>query len=239
MDIEIYSKDPPTFNQLLNKRTKIDRYFYAFVTVIGIVAILLAVWPFMVWQLKTLPRLTSVVKDIPVPESKVLLSPTYAQNVQVIKDADGFSHFTTTYKPKETRPREFYVTIPKLKIVNAVAKVDSLNLNQNLSHFPGSALPGEVGNVFITGHSVLPQFNNPKDYLAIFTKLDDLETGDKVEVKIGGNKYEYLVSYSKIVNPSDVSVLAPFSATGKNLTLMTCVPPGTSLKRLIVVTNLI
>src|SRR3989344_6462106 len=151
MDLEIYSKDPPSSNSLsLLQRT--DRYFYTILTIIGLASILFALWPYLVWQVSTMPKLTSHVKNVPVPQSKVLSASTsYAENIQVVKDSDGFSYFATTYKPQGQRPKEFYVTIPKLKIFKAIAKVDSLNFKQNLSHFPGSALPGEVGNVFITG----------------------------------------------------------------------------------------
>ena len=103
----------------------------------------------------------------------------------------------------------------------------------------GTALPGDVGNSFITGHSVLPQFADPENYRAIFTKLSDLEIGDDVQVTMAGQNFHYTVGYSKIVDPRDLSVLAPISANGRNLTLMTCVPPGTSSKRLVVITSLI
>ena len=129
--------------------------------------------------------------------------------------------------------------IPKLKIKDARAKVDSLDFYNNLSHFPGSALPGEIGNSFITGHSVLPQFNDPKNYKAIFTKLSDLEVGDDVIVQMSGQTFHYVVQYAKVVDPRDTSVLAPISQSGRNLTLMSCVPPGTSTKRLVVITSLI
>ena len=115
-----------------------------------------------------------------------------------------------------------------------------MKFDQNLAHFPGTAIPGEVGNAFITGHSVLPQFADPKNYRAIFTKLSDLEVGDDVYVEMPDNStLHFSVQYSKVVDPRDLSVLLPISATGRNLTLMTCVPPGTNIKRLVVITSLI
>ena len=240
MDLQIYSKDSLPIAEIGGRSKRPDRYFYALILLVGISSILFAAWPFVIWQFSTGPRLKASVGDMPVPRSKVLSATTiYTEGIQIIKDEDGFSYFATSYKPQGQRPKEFYITIPKLKIFKAQALVDSLNFTKNLSHFPGSALPGEVGNVFITGHSVLPQFNDPKDYYKIFTKLPDLEIGDKIEVTSGDKTYEYMVQYSKIVDPRDISVLLPISKNGKNLTLMTCVPPGTSLKRLVVVTSLI
>jgi len=66
-----------------------------------------------------------------------------------------------------------------------------------------------------------------------------LKVGDEVYVQIGDQTFKYIVQYSKIVSPHDISVLSPLSSQGKNLTLMTCVPPGTSTKRLVVITSLI
>lgn len=138
---------------------------------------------------------------------------------------------------RKTFISEFTLSIPKLKINEAKVKVDSENFDNFLALFPGTALPGEEGNAFISGHSVLPQFFNPKDYKKIFSTLPQLEKGDEVLVNIAGVEYRFLVESKKVVNPDDVSALAP-PAPGKYLTLMTCVPPGTSLKRLVVVCKL-
>lgn len=246
MTLAIYIKDQP---KVANKKTKTkDRYFYLLISLVGLSSIIFAVLPYTVWQLTTARRLTAKVEDFPVPKSEVLSAGQILQaNVQVVKDPDGFSYFTTIYKSPASNgpggqgqhPSYFRLSVPKLKIENAKVKVDSLDFKNNLSHFPGSALPGEIGNVFITGHSVLPQFNDPNNYSAIFTKLDSLEVGDEVNVQIEDLTLKYVVQYSKVVNPHDTSVLQPLSSQGKNLTLMTCVPPGSSTKRLIVVASFI
>jgi len=243
MSLEIYSKDPPiSYNSEIKSR---DRYFFALISIIGLGAVLFATWPFFVWQMSTLPRLSGGFDDAPIPQARVLSAKSpNLENIQVVQDADGFSYFIPTNLSEndpndENRSKEFSVSIPKLNINNAIAKVDSLDFRKNLSHFPGTALPGEVGNSFITGHSVLPQFSDPENYNAIFTKLSDLEIGDKVNVARDGKQYQYIVQYSKVVNPKDLSVLAPISENAKNLTLMTCVPPGTNIKRLVVITSLI
>ncbi len=241
MAIALYVKKFPK-----KKNVKAQRTFYTFITGIGVIAILFALLPFFTWQLTTLPKLTTKVENAPVPKSEVLSAySTLAQNVQIVKDTDGFSYFTTidpkpaTPSAAVNRPEEFKISVPKLKIENARVITDSTKFDKSLAHFPGSAIPGQVGNAFITGHSVLPQFADPENYRAIFTELSDLEIGDDIEVNIGGKTYNYIVQYSKIVDPHDLSVLLPISPTGRNLTLMTCVPPGTNLKRLVVIASLI
>lgn len=238
MPIAVYIKAPPKGIKVRN--IKRERTFFGFITGIGMISIIFAAWPFIVWEAKVLPKLTAKSANLaPVPKSQVLSAQIVAQSVQVVKDPDGFSYFTTNLKPQGPRPEEFSVTIPKLKIENAQVKVDDLKFDNHLALFPGTALPGEVGNSFVTGHSVLPEFFDPKNYRTIFTNLSDLEIGDEIEVNLDNRIYHYTVQYSKIVDPKDTSVLAPISTSGRNLTLMSCVPPGTSVKRLVVIASLL
>ena len=240
MTLAIYIKDDQNLEEIVNRSKKRDKIFSAAISSIGLASIVFAAWPILAWQLFTVPFISTTVKNVPIPNGQILsLQSSIFQNVQVAKDSDGFTYFTTNYKPKGYRPKEFSVSIPKLKINSAKAAVDSLDFYKNLSHFPGSALPGEVGNVFITGHSVLPQFTDTSNYQTIFSKLSDLEIGDVINVESEEKNYQYVVQYKKIVDPHDLSVLGPISKNAKNLTLMTCVPPGTSLKRMVVITSLI
>ena len=205
----------------------------------GLLAVIFAIYPMIKWQISTLPKLTAGPGDSPIPQGEVLSSSSTLGNIQLIEDPDGFSYFSTDYKPEGSRPSEYYLTIPKLKIEKAKVKVDSTRFDTNLAHFPGSSIPGDVGNAFVTGHSVLPQFADPENYRSIFTELIELEIGDEVIVEVEGKKFQFIVQYAKVVNPRDVSVLKPISSSGRNLTLMTCVPPGTNTKRLVVITSLI
>jgi|SRR3989344_1690791 len=248
MSFQIYSKDYSSFlaqEKKAQTNKKRDKFFALGITLVGIVAIFFAAWPFFVWQTATIKKFASN-QSAPIPSKKIIIqNPLLSGDIQVVKDEDGFTYFTTSYTSAESvnyqgnKPKEFYLTIPKLKIEKAHVLVDTLVFTNNLSHFPGSALPGDIGNSFITGHSILPQFNNPKDYNAIFTKLPTLEVGDEIFVEVLGKTLKYVVQYSKVIDPKDISVLAPISAKGRNLTLMTCVPPGLSTKRLVVISSLI
>lgn len=241
MSLAIYIKSSPEeIYQGKLKQKKRDRYFGFSILFIGLSSIVFAAWPFFVWTFDLIPKLSTKIETAPIPSTKVLSATSaLAGDVHVASDSDGFSYFTTNFRPSQKRPDEFYLTIPKMKVENALVKVDTVSFYENLALFPGTALPGEEGNAFITGHSVLPQFNNPQNYREIFTDLPDLEIGDSVYAKVDGKTYQYLVQYKKVVDPKDTSVLAPIAKGAKTLTLMTCVPPGTSLKRLIVVTSLI
>src|SRR3989338_6138430 len=121
---------------------------------------------------------------------------------------------------------------PKLKIDNANVIIGGNDLSKSLIHFTGPS-PGAIGNPVIFGHSTLLLFYNPKDYKAIFSKLPDLEIGDEIRVEIDKVSYVFRVNKMYITNPSDLSVLNQ-DTSYRELTLVTCVPPGTYFKRFIV-----
>lgn len=116
------------------------------------------------------------------------------------------------------------------RVENSASTVAN-ELKKGTIHLAGTALPGEVGNVFITGHSSnLPWIKS--SYNSIFALLDKLVVGDIVYLKYQSNIYIYKISNTKTVSPNETSVLN--STDQSILTLMTCTPTGTSLKRLIV-----
>ena len=131
----------------------------------------------------------------------------------------------------------YLLSVPKLKISNAVVTVGSMDLKKSLIQYPQTALPGQLGNTVIFGHSVLPQFFNPKSYLTIFSTLYKLKQGDEILIDYDNVQYEYIVDEMFEVKPTDLSVLEQ-RFDQKNLTLITCSPPGTYLRRLVIKTSL-
>ncbi len=127
----------------------------------------------------------------------------------------------------------YLFTIPKLKIADAIVSVGSMDLKKSLIQYPNTALPGQLGNTVVFGHSVLPQFFNPKSYLTIFSTLFKLNQGDEIILKYDQTQYRYLIEEMYEVTPTDLSVLEQ-RFDGRYLTLITCSPPGTYLRRLII-----
>lgn len=132
----------------------------------------------------------------------------------------------------------YNLSIPKLKIENAVVEIDGDDLTQSLIHYSGTALPGQPGNAVIFGHSVLPQFFNPQNYKTIFSTLPELDEGDEILVEFDGVLYHYQVIKMIEVLPQDISILSQQN-DAEYLTLITCVPPGTYLRRLAVKAKLV
>lgn len=155
-----------------------------------------------------------------------------------IKNQGNFPSFISNLK-RESSPNysEFSLSVPSLNIDNSPVEVDSNDLSKRLAHLPGSALPGEKGNVFISGHSAISWiFKNQK---AIFQKLQDIKKGDKIFVSANGVDFTYQVMEITVVNPSDLSVINSPDQLGRYITLMTCVPPGLNTKRLVVLGKMI
>lgn len=145
------------------------------------------------------------------------------------------SHNVSVTTPPYT---DFNLTIPKIDLKDAHVVVNTNDFDQNLAHMPGTALPGDKGNVFITGHSSLQQLFRPDNYKAIFANLPKIGKGDQIIIDAGGNHYEYVVEGLKIVDPKAVWVVNPPDSNGRYLSLMTCVPPGFNTQRLIVLARL-
>src|SRR3989338_3920143 len=134
----------------------------------------------------------------------------------------------------------FSVVIPKIganaKILSNVDASDEKvyldALNKGVAHALGTKFPGESGHIFLFAHST-DYFWNVGTYNAIFYLLNKLSKGDEVDVFFKGQRYVYQVINSVIADPSQVEYLTRKS-NKELLTLQTCWPPGTTLKRLLV-----
>ncbi len=166
-----------------------------------------------------------------------LLSPIVEEDVDIFYEQDytkASNWFVGGAKREDfSLPKvSFYnLSIPKLGIEDAVVAIGGENLDEHLIQYPGTALPGQIGNAVIFGHSILPRFYNPKNYLSIFSLLPTLEKGDSIFVVYDGIEYMYKVEDMFEVTPNDIQVLEQ-----NRLTLVTCTPPGDPRKpkRLIV-----
>jgi LPXTG-site transpeptidase (sortase) family protein len=106
------------------------------------------------------------------------------------------------------------------------------NLKNGAIHISGASLPGENGNVFITGHSSNYPWISSK-YNAVFALLDKEVIGDLILIKFRDVNYVYQIEEKLVVGPMQTSVMDAY-AKYPTLTLMTCTPVGTNLNRLII-----
>ena len=108
-------------------------------------------------------------------------------------------------------------------------------MNEGVAQFAingADAMPGQNGNLVITGHSAGDIYSN-NQYKFIFSGLERLVEGDKIYVNYEGKQYTYAVTRMKTIEPTDIAALQ--ETTGKpQLILVTCTPLGTSRYRLLV-----
>lgn len=138
----------------------------------------------------------------------------------------------------EYKVRYYKLSVPRLKIQDAVVEIGGEDLSKSLAHYRGTAIPGRPGNAIIFGHSTLPQLYNPKNYLTIFSYLPSLKKEDNIIVDYDGITYTFLVSEMIEVKPEDIQILEQ-RYDSSYLSLVTCVPPGTTLRRLVVRAKLV
>lgn len=140
---------------------------------------------------------------------------------------------------------DFSIIIPKININAPIIKnVDPYNsqeyqqaLTKGIAHAKTSALPGFSGNVSLFSHSAANWYQ-ANQYNSLFYLIDKLEQNDQIIIYYENNKYLYTVSEKKIVTNTDINYLSN-DLNAKTLTLMTCWPPGTTLKRLVIIAKLI
>jgi sortase A len=130
---------------------------------------------------------------------------------------------------KRTAESPTRIVIPKINvdapIINGVAWED---LKKGVGHLPGSANPGERGNLYLAAHNDI--------FGEIFRYLEKLEIGDEYFIYAGEQKFHYVVKEKRIIDPTDIAVMLP--TTEPVATLQTCYPYLIDTHRLVVIGEL-
>lgn len=211
----------------------------------GVLMSLYTFAPILSWQIYFSPAFASQNIESPIPKTTVLdanqISTLIAQaRNNIVVDYSNAANWYPNYNLKNGKKSgvDFYnISIPRINIKNAnVSAVDS-NLDLHLVNYNGTAVPPDKGNAVIFGHSTLPQLFNPKDYKTIFANAYKIQVGDEIFVDLPKITYKYKVFQIIVVEPEDTSVLEQ-NFSDSFLTIITCTPPGTVWKRLIIKTKL-
>ena len=139
-----------------------------------------------------------------------------------------------TAEPKLIIPK-LNIDVPAhFNIANDTATIDNA-MNHGVAQFkiPGAdALPGQVGNLVISGHSAGDIYSN-NQYKFIFSGLERLQDNDLIYVNYNSVRYTYKVTKKQTVEPTDVAALV-YPTSKPILTLITCTPLGSDRYRLLV-----
>lgn len=102
-------------------------------------------------------------------------------------------------------------------------------LAKGVGHYPGTAMPGQIGNFATAAHRAT--------HGELFRDFDRLKKGDRVVVETKNGWYVYQLDVDKIIAPTDTWVIEPVpgqpdaAPTEALITLTTCNPRWASTER--------
>lgn len=211
------------------------------ISVAGLFLGLYVFFPILSWELYIKPVFASSSFASPIPKNTIITK-NYLKSL-LSNTANAFSGvdynnaanwLPPTHKNDAVVPASSYsISIPKLSIENAVVSTVDTDLTSHLVHFPGTAIPPARGTAAIFGHSTLPQLFDKNNYKTIFANIHSVTIGDNIIASVNNTLYTYKIFDIEVTDPEDSSYLAQ-SYDSSYLYIITCTPPGTTWKRLIV-----
>ncbi|PIU03269.1 hypothetical protein COT44_04340 [Candidatus Shapirobacteria bacterium CG08_land_8_20_14_0_20_39_18] len=210
-----------------HRQIRISKFLSLFFVFLGTGLILSALFPILSYQFFVSPQVTGLLN--PAVSSIVLGQSSTLDTTQI---SNWFVN-APKLPPLPSKITHYSLSIPKLKIDQAVVKIGGSDLKKSLIHYQGTAFPGQLGTTVIFGHSSLPQLFMSQNYLTIFTYLPKMTKGDEILIEFDSILYKYLVEEVTEVTPDDVSIMEQ-RYDDSYLALVTCVPPGTTINRLVV-----
>ena len=122
------------------------------------------------------------------------------------------------------------IAIPKLGVdMTMYEGIRLTTLDYGPGHWPGTAMPGQLGNVVVGGHRTSSH--------RVFRNVDQLVPGDEIVFRDGNGVHTYAVDRVEIVDPSAVWIVNPTATP--TATLFACHPPGSTAQRIVVFADLV
>ncbi len=233
----------PVYKKTKKKNVKkMIRFLGLSISLSGLFIGLYIFFPLLSWEIYLSPEFSTKSYASPIPNNTIITKDylhnliTNTTNTLSGVDYNNASNWLPpTYKDAVVAENlsSYFVSIPKLKIENAIVSTVDTDLSSHLVHFPGTAIPPNKGTSAIFGHSTLPQLYDSKNYKTIFANIHQLKIGDNIIVSSNNTLYTYKISDMLITDPEDTSYLAQ-KYDASYLDIVTCTPPGTTWKRLVI-----
>jgi sortase A len=117
------------------------------------------------------------------------------------------------------------IEIPKINLVHPIFEgVDETVIHWGPGHWPGSAMPGKVGNAVFAGHRVT--------HTRPFYDIDLLNPGDDIIVHTADGTFTYRITGHQIVTPKDLWIVNPTPTA--TITIFACHPKHSAAQRYVV-----
>lgn len=232
---KIYTKKDPN---LLNRYTRV---FGLLLCVFGLLMVGYFSFPLLSFQLYLQPVFASQKLAAPIPEASMLSSSSFRDLVQATADTltgvdytDAKNWYPSIQQAHtDIAVTHYKISIPKINQLDLDVSTIDTDLSSHLVQYGGTAVPPSRGTAVIFGHSTLPQLFRKGDYDTVFAYAHTLEVGDEIDVKVDSLSYTYKIYNITITSPLDTSFFAQ-NYDDNYLILVTCTPPGTTWKRLII-----
>jgi len=125
----------------------------------------------------------------------------------------------------EDNPQLGRISIPTIGLDSELHDgIRLTTLDRGPGHWPGTAMPGQIGNVVVAAHRT--------SHGAEFRHLDSLAPGDEVIFSTADGTFTYLVTGTQIVTPDSLWITDPTDTP--TATLFACHPLGSTAKRIVV-----
>jgi sortase A len=161
-------------------------------------------------------------EDLPLP-------PTTATSQALAAPAPRTKPIPPPELAKERAPTPIVkigqIRIPKIGLVQPIFEGVTLTvIDHGPGHWPGSAVPGQLGNAVFAGHRVT--HTHP------FRNVDQMVPGDEIQFVMPDGTYTYRMTKQQIVSPTDTWIVNPTQTA--TLTLFGCHPPGSAKQRIVI-----
>ncbi len=199
-----------------------------------------------VWQsLNQEVRQSIALTPLPSPSPTPLIKAVVLPSGHTPPNAAGGAQFNLNEIPENLRPlvqalpaiaiptpsprQAVRMVIPTINVDDPIVQGDGWDqLKKGIAQHIDSADPGQPGNLVVSAHNDI--------FGEIFRDLDQLKPGDEIQVYTAAEKFTYVITGSRIVEPTEVGIMDP--SVGPTLTLISCYPYLVDTQRIVVFAEL-
>ncbi len=244
LDVPVVEDEAPATPREVSPRRRIVDGFLLLVEAVAVVALIFIVFN-SVSVMQTINREAASALIQPTPTATPLVRAVVLPSGHTPPTAPGGARPNDAEIPEHLRPmvqslanlplptpgpeQAIRLQIPALNVDAPIVQGDGWEqLKKGVGQHIGSGVPGQKGNVVLSAHNDI--------FGELFRFLDRLQPGDEVIVYTNQRAYRYIVTGTRVVEPTEVSVMTPTNIP--TVTLISCYPYLVDNKRIVVTAQL-
>jgi len=172
-----------------------------------------------------------LIDDFFTPYSKTEASTFFVNHAP--QNQDSAVHFFYSDKNNILEIEKIGILVPVIFSQTTDPALILKDLDKGVVYYPGSVVPGESGQIIVLGHSAPPNWPKIKhDW--VFSDLEKLSSGDKINIYLDFKKYSFTVKKTTILEKGQDISPENIKPGESSLVLISCWPPGKDLQRITV-----